>query len=408
VRTQDRRTNTGFTLTELLVALGIVVLLAALSIPAIEPMIKVKNVDSAANLVQGAILTVRNMAVAEGTQAYCWTVAGSVYDMGLVTNSAAVGGAVTDINIIVDNQTSGKYTKTGTPWSNFAEGYLNNTDALNTSTGSATWTFTLPPGTGTLTVNAYWTAYTNRATNVYYKVLTAEGREETFGPFSQKLGAAGGEWHQICQRPFIGGGDRYVKVDVVAANAWVMADAVQILGQVDPRCPPETLVDSTKTWPTDCWKNNYVTWVSSRTGTAYSKQVASSTLDGKINAVSAWSPAPEVGAQYLLSRNDPTAAAQLDLVIGGGTRQNRIWSGVTPGLAIYPWQVDDGGSDTARVAFPIVFSPVGRLVTTQPIDHINLKIYDREIPTDQMRWRYVRIYRNTGRIFVGRTLSEMD
>ena len=64
------------------------------------------------------------------------------------------------------------------------------------------------------------------------------------------------------------------------------------------------------------------------------------------------------------------------------------------------------GTVSNELAFPILFTSNGRACI--PGDYVTVRIYDRQEPNDSSRWRYVRVYRNTGRVVVGRTLDELN
>lgn len=141
------------------------------------------------------------------------------------------------VDTYVDDSTSGSYSETGS-WAGFGFGYnstLRQLDYVASPNGTAKWSFTLPPGTGNLEVKAFWHGYPTRATNVFYKILTDDGQEQTVGPISQRLDPAEaqpGSWRSLGTFPFNGGGTRYVKLTVTGADGTVIADAIRVTGTV--------------------------------------------------------------------------------------------------------------------------------------------------------------------------------
>jgi prepilin-type N-terminal cleavage/methylation domain-containing protein len=99
---------------------------------------------------------------------------------------------------------------------------------------SAQWTFALPEGKGSLTVEAWYMSNNpnGRSNQVYYTVETGSG-PQTVGPFSQKPYGSG--WITLGSFSFTGGGTRSVKVHVSdnPYGTYIVADAIRLTGSLE-------------------------------------------------------------------------------------------------------------------------------------------------------------------------------
>ena len=152
------------------------------------------------------------------------------------------------------------------------------------------------------------------------------------------------------------------------------------------------------------------------------------------------------GSRYLIHQGDPSAPGGQQ-TIGSGTDAIASWDKLPDGAAvsIYHADTDGNGADDDRCStcgkpaigylnndqcphedcgaaiapidrwrvFPVVFTNKGRATYATPTGlsdpgHITFKIYSRERPHDANLWRYVRLYRNTGRAAIAHKLSDLN
>jgi hypothetical protein len=188
----------------------------------------------------------------------------------------------------------------------------------------------------------------------------------------------------------------------------LLADAVRISGTIEQGCPANEFIALDKNWPDDIWKGYYVTWVSLTTGERHTQKITSVSRENRVTAESTWSPYPEIGAFYLIAKDISADSIETQYSIGSGTAGNFRWNQLPPGAVVHPYRIADNGNDLAESALPIVFASTGRAVIGAA--YVNLKVYakheDGKINPDTVR--YLRVYRNTGRVVTARTLQGLN
>ena len=193
------RWRAAFTLVELIVALSIIVVLTMLSVPAFQPVIASRSVDSAARIIRGNLMLARNTAIAQRQRAICWLVEGSVYEGGEIVVTASE--AITK-TYYYDNDHAG-FSMTGTWIQSTSIGnpttcapdsrYVDSTVSSDTK---CKWTFTFPAsdfgGGGAVTAKIWsaWKPHLNRSQQAPFYVHASQG-SNTF-TINQELG--GGDW----------------------------------------------------------------------------------------------------------------------------------------------------------------------------------------------------------------------
>lgn len=150
-------------------------------------------------------------------------------DMSIDLFQSLVGGSTGPTEVIVDNSDSTGVTIIGA-WvaSTFAPGYYgaNYINDNNTSKGSMSVRFTPAlPTTGSYEVFAWWTASSNRATNVPIDITTASGTSTVV--VNQQLN--GSQWVSLGTYTFSSGTTGNVLIRNGGTNGFVMADAVRFL-----------------------------------------------------------------------------------------------------------------------------------------------------------------------------------
>lgn len=206
---------------------------------------------------------------------------------------------------------------------------------------------------------------------------------------------------------------------------WAIEGTTCDIGRVTASSPPlaaDRFADSAKaaSWSRGQWNGYWASWVSSA-GVLYTRRILP--VDGMpdnitLIAESNWDPVPEVGAIYLVGMSPFSTAPALPFVVGSGTPRARgattdqdemRWDKLPDFAAIFPYRIDGAtghGIESTIPVFPIVFTSTGR--ATFAAEHVTMRIYDRQTPDAATQWRYVRVYRNTGRVAVGRTLDELN
>jgi len=156
----------------------------------------------------------------------------------LVRNTGANGFVIADAvrftkqpsaEVIVDNDDTTGVTVTGT-WSTttVVPGYYFTDCVSDGDTGQGTKSFRFTPTiptAGNYQVFAWWTASSNRASNVPFDIISSTGT--TTVTVNQRL--TGGQWVSLGTYPFNAGTGGSVLIRNTGANGYVMADAVRFL-----------------------------------------------------------------------------------------------------------------------------------------------------------------------------------
>jgi len=131
--------------------------------------------------------------------------------------------------VILDVSDSTGVTITGS-WtqSTGVPGYYGNYYLYNSNTGSNSVKFTPNlPSTGTYQVFAWWTTYSNRATNTPFSIVSASGTT----PVQVNQQINGGQWVSLGTYSFNAGTGGSVSVSNTGANGDVIANAVEFVPQ---------------------------------------------------------------------------------------------------------------------------------------------------------------------------------
>jgi parallel beta-helix repeat protein len=144
------------------------------------------------------------------------------------------------------------------PWSGTADQYQGGFHYTLKGTGADTATFvTTIPSDGTYNVYAWWTAYSNRATNAPYTTYYNGGTQSETVRVNQQ--ANGGQWVYLGNYYFTAGTDNYVVVSD-DADGIVVADAVKFEAGEPPAppTPPYPVVDDLAA--TTAFSGNWPLW----------------------------------------------------------------------------------------------------------------------------------------------------
>ena len=443
--------KSGFTLVELLVTLAIICVLTLVSLPAMGPMIQSNRMDGAANTIKSAFLYARNSAVAEGQTGACWLVAGFVADSGTVT---PVVGVQLQVNLtganalLIENShrtgTGNYFEVTGSPapvqgtdWtdSTFVAGYSGTNytwihSSLHYSpakTFTGVWHFDIPQlagaedSTGTLTVEAWWpksTAYC--VTDATFSVYSEAGSQ----PFTLNQQTVGNSWYSFGTFSFKCGSSYRVELSntsVMTGDRYVYADAIRVSGTINgppPMDPTKQFRAAGKTWTVNCWQTAaaekfFITVAnadpSSGATVPVIAQIASNDTD-LLTASSTWQdPAGNAatltqGSRFLIQRGDPRTDTGRQWSLGSGTDLNTRWDNLPESVGV---SSVDAVDNTTRV-WPVTFTSTGRGGFSNANGYVTLKIYDRDRPDDTSLQRYIRVYRNTGRVSVAKNLADLE
>jgi prepilin-type N-terminal cleavage/methylation domain-containing protein len=429
---QRRHSDSGFTLAELLVALTIVIILTLIAIPSVQPLIKAQSVDGAANIVRAALMHSRNTAVAQSTEAYCWLAPGSVYESGTIAPPPS--STPVDIEIIIDNEDlveredpegywtcrfeKTSYWTVATPGTDYTWGAsmerLSDSYANGAGDDVVTWHFNLARN-ATLKAYGYWAAYSDRGT---VKFAIDHGGSPATSTVSKDQTQNGQQWVLLGEYTFQAGARKISLSDDGVYSKVIVADAVKLTGALDPmtlasnEClvtPPED-----KTWTDDQW-NGYHMLITNRpdgatasTGQSITGRITDydSTLN-KVTVASSWSPNdPPAGARFLIVEEDPSGTFRNPTqTVGSGTPTSARWTALPDDVEVCAKDPVTGN----ELVFPITFTRLGRARFSgdSTHDYITIKIRDKEEPENQDMWRFVRLYRNTGRTVIARKLSEL-
>jgi prepilin-type N-terminal cleavage/methylation domain-containing protein len=430
---RQRRLKRGFTLIELLLALSIIVVLTLIGIPAIKPMIQSSGVRGGLHTLQGALRHARYAAIAEQKSASCWIAPGSVTDSGTVATSQMQA-----VEFIIDNADTtpgANYFSTTGTWNGPVSyagcypttgGSFLHVPCTSTPTHTAIWTFEAPGIAGSninLSVAAWWRESASGATDAKFTVNHALGPNT----YNVNMTGSGAQWNTL------GGsgnvftfkcGESYTIVldNSSAGTQNVYADAVRITGEavVPPDDPTTQFVAVGKTWTTNQWtpsagKSCYVT-VAHPVSAEHIVPITaaiSSNDETTLTAASPWQTASGTpvtlvdGSQFLITAGNPLEGDALRKSVGSGTSTTFRWTQLPDGIVVSPYRIDDDGKESTTPVFPIVFKSTGRAAFSPA--YITLKVYVKndDGTIDESAGRFLRVFRNTGRVFSGLTIADL-
>ncbi len=426
MKARTGRATAAFTLIELLVALTIIVILTLLGMPAIEPMIKTKSVDSAANIIKGALMHARNTAVAEAQPARCWLAPGSVFESGVVGELSTDADPFT---VCINENDSGWLTEGTVNYKCSLEGswtqvslacsyegqlhYAYGGGSGGTSVAKWIFKFSVPV---TAKVYARWTEALDRTT-VKYKVYHKDALPYEASMNQQTPGDKNGEnWNLLRTEDFhFNANVEYrVELDNTYGNSGnkMIADAIKLVGDVEQGDPNTECVVNDKSWKENAWVGYYAIISNASDNSTLEPIVAQiqSNTDTKLT-VASWQPNnPPGGSWVLLVRGDPrTTSGKHTATIGSGTLLSARWDALPENVEVCPKNATAEDSFGDRVVFPVMFSNVGRarFASDSANDSITIKVRDKEEPGNRDMWRFIRIYRNTGRATMARKYSDL-
>ncbi|MFW6159317.1 MAG: prepilin-type N-terminal cleavage/methylation domain-containing protein, partial [Planctomycetota bacterium] len=254
MRAESRGGSRGFTLAELLVTLGIIVFLVAISVPTLGPLMRSTSVDRTASIIRGGLMAARGAAVARREAGICWIVSGSVWESGELSPVSAHSYTLDltgDNAIIIDNKDSRfsadsawkSYEKNDAyPPGSEDDNYYGAEGASGGATGTASWTFDIPSQEGLdgqigqLTVEGWWPrwdSYTAGDTQWTISHAPTEDTDQTSTTKTVSQYGQGNEWETIGTFPFrCGGGDYTITLTNATGQygRYIYADAVKISG----------------------------------------------------------------------------------------------------------------------------------------------------------------------------------
>jgi len=422
MRNKTGRTRAAFTLVELLVALSIIIILTVLGMPAIGPMIKAKSTDSAANIIKGALMHARNTAVAEATEGYCWLAPGAVFDSGVTQAMVAESDPFTviindnDSTWATEGNVSYKCSLEGSGWvlvsqSSSYDGQLHYAWGGGSGANVAKWVFKFSvPVTAKVYVRY---REDNDRTTVTYKVYHKEATPY-LASVNQKLPGDHftATWTLLREEEFGFNADTEYRVEIndtygTSSNK-VAIDAVKLVGDVASGDPNTECMLVGKSWTANAWAGYYVV-ISNASGSSTQEPIVAqiqSNTDTKLT-VASWQPNnPRPGSRALIVRGDPrTTSTARTATIGSGTEVSARWDRLPDNVEVCPKDAVNG----TRLVFPILFTSVGRARFTNDSanDSVTIKVRDKEEPNNKDLWRFIRVYRNTGRTVVAKELSAL-
>lgn len=448
------RGEKGFSLVELLVALGIIVILTIIAIPSIDPIINTSNANSAANAIKYSIMSARNSAIAKNQSTSVWAIVNDVMEIGEIEVPPGTPIVWSNVTVDIDSADTALLVNpaqywTGTPDSTY---YATHWTRMATATygGVGTYAWFTASSTalarwyspqiaagysGSFTIEAFVRrAATDRATEVQYVASLADsGQSFTSTPFqtTHYYTATQSAWItlQTITVPQLTTPSR-VKIEISkygsgAAGTYpiIWVDALRLNGTLNPYTTTSgtTFTIGGKTWPINKWQGAYVTILnpddpitSENEKGVIIARVASSTADTITANVTHWQRKNEAtgdmenvdiadGAIYLLQFANPEdVVPALSIGSGSGTAVN--WTNMPKGISV---SIYDAVYTNRRV-LPLMFDSTGKATFTNADGYITLKLYATESPSDQSAWRFLRVWKNTGRTRIARTIAELD
>jgi hypothetical protein len=208
-----------------------------------------------------------------------------------------------------------------------------------------------------------------------------------------------------------------VLIRTTGTSSSVIADAVKFEGTiVIPGGNPATQFNAPgKTWPVNAWagsgESGYYVTISNQLGPNQTRTVVAPVKENEeaiLTADESWkyldgsSATLQSGSSFLIQRGDPRDPATRAQSVGYGSSDQISWAPLPQGVSV---DIKDAVTDEA--VWPITFSSSGRAVLPGNASYATIRITSSDAPDNPNHWRYIRIYRNTGRTVMARSLNEL-
>ena len=333
-------------------------------------------------------------------------------------------------------------------------------------TGTARWNFKVPDSGMTgdevqLTVSAHWPYMATAGLTAARLTVNYEGGSSSHDVNQQ---TEGGSFLPLGTHPFLYGSTYSVVLTNssttygqpnASTNKYLFADAVRITGGTGAAAS-DNFTDESQAWTANMWVDKYYVVIGAKNAeTGDITTTFERIKESNSNTITTYADLKDsegndvpltAGSRYLIHQGDPSAPGGQQ-TIGSGTDAIASWDKLPDGAAvsIYHADTDGNGADDDRCStcgkpaigylnndqcphedcgaaiapidrwrvFPVVFTNKGRATYATPTGlsdpgHITFKIYSRERPHDANLWRYVRLYRNTGRAAIAHKLSDLN
>lgn len=410
----------GFTLAELLITLGIMALLVAVSVPTLGPMLRTTSVDHAASIIRGGLMGARGAAVARREAGVCWTVSGSVWDSGPLFPVISDGHTI-DVDIVVDS--SGAGFSPGFGWEHATHSsahggsfYEGGDDEQNTP---SVWNFDIPTAPGIdglradFEVRAHWPNRSMAEVVTRWTLTHAPTRDtgSTRTVLHERQDQGGGDWNDLGTFPLLAGESYSVTLNPAreGSSRFALADAIEIKGALVAEggdTGREFRVDDNR-WRENQWEGTaenryYVTVANKQTNggwrtivnKVHTNEREFLTTENSWHYVGGSGPSElHPDSYYLIQQGDPLQKSDRRQSVAYGPPDNLDVSNLPRQAAV---SVHD--AERAEVIWPIIFTSTGRASFDNPSwNYVTILVYDTERPNNQDYWRFIRVYRNTGR-----------
>jgi prepilin-type N-terminal cleavage/methylation domain-containing protein len=413
--------RTGFTLVELLLALVIITIVTLIGVPAIGPMISGSGVDSAARLLNRSLMKARSAAVTRRETGTCWIAAGSVYESGTLepVSTETITHDFTGENaIIIDNNSGSSQVEIIGTWNTstwtgggsfWGANFLHDRDEEK-GAKSVRYTPDLPVE-GEYNVHIYRPEHSSRPNNVPIDITHKNGM--TTVTHNQ---VSGGGWLDLGTYDFNAGTGGNVLIRTTDTSGVVVADAIKFEAMiVIPGGNPATQFQAVgKSWAENLWagtgESRYYVTVSNRLGANQTQTVVAPVKENDENILTAdetWkslngdSVTLQSGSSFLIQLGDPRSPPNRTQSVGSGSPDQLSWATLPQGTF-----VDIKDPVTGEGVWPITFTSSGRAVLPGSAPYVTIRVTSSDAPESSSHWRFIRVYRNTGRTVTARSLSD--